>query len=209
MVMLVGGDVETFDAMLFQPPPTNALQYMQQSANDFHTGLGQGSVNFYEAIAPRIAAYDYDRMQQLAYAAYRTVDMFWADNRIQELTTMAHFQHAPDNMVRWIMAEPSVRSLYKSNGLDGYGETYIDRHSTGIKETHYDYMVVMDGMVVEDENGDMSSTEYFVEAQPEYDPDYDCLSFNERVDIVNSWTHVTRFLELGGEDPTSKYNGSL
>lgn len=209
MVMLVGGDVETFDAMLFQPPPPHALQYMQQSANEFHMGLGQEAVNFYETVAPRIAAYDYDRMQQLAYAAYRTVDMFWTDNRIQELNTMAQFQHAPDNMVRWIMAEPSVRKLYKNHGLDGYGETYTDRHSSGIKEDHYDYMVVMDGMMVEEPDGGMSSTDYFLEAQPEYDPAYDTLSFNERVDITNSWSHIARFLELNGEDPTSKYNGHL
>lgn len=208
MVMRISGDVETFDAMLFQPPPPNTLQFMQQSADEFHRGLGQNSSQFYQAIQPRIASYDYERMQQLAYAAYRTVDLFWVDNRIQELQYIGDFQQAPDNMVRWIMAEPTTRALYQNNGLEGYGETYIDRHPNGIKEDHYDYMVVMDGMMVEDGDG-MSATEYFLEAQPEYDPDYDILSFNQRVDIVNSWSHIARLIEQGGDDPTSRFNAQL
>lgn len=80
-------------------------------------------------------------------------------DEIQYISKIAEFQHAP-TMQRWIMAEPTVRQMYFDQKLDGYSDTYSTTDKT-VGMMHLDYQKVIDGVYREDENGDISITEFY------------------------------------------------
>lgn len=209
MPNILEGGAALFDSMLLAPPTPSAMNYMQQTMDNFRGSINATASQFYDAVAPRVAAFDYERMQQMAQAAYRTVTNYWRHDMIQPLTTIGQLQHPPDVMIRWLMAEPTTRALYHQGQCEGYEDRYIDHMPNAIGEEHIDYMLVNDGVFHENAEYGMQATEYFAEALPEYDPDYDRLTFLDQDAILTSWEHLAHQIDLGGDDPTSKWNSEL
>ncbi len=126
-------------------------------------------------------------------------------NYVLPLITLEEQQNASSTMQRWIMANPEIRTLYLKQRCDGYNETYINRYGDKIGEDHYDYRRVMDGIGVEQNNGDIVFTEYIEEL---HSGDRD-LSLVEQTDIINSWNTTNLLLSLWKDDPTNPNGGEL
>ena len=209
MVQIVSTGAVGFDAGVFIPPPPDTVQYLQQTADSYLQRLGQPAMNLYQNISDKIAAFDYERLGYMMQAVGRTVDNMWMDNVIQPLYDIGHMQHAPQVMVRWLMAEPNIRQLYHNGEAEGYGERYFDRQPDVIGAEHHDWQVVNDGVMFVDDAGEDYSVDYFYDSNPQYDPEYDALNVNDVANIMCSWTHMAEFARAKRDDPTSKWNGQL
>ena len=103
------------------------------------------------------------------------------------------------------MANPVVRQTYHEQKCDGYSDTYIDNQPSAIKETHYDYRRVMDGVVVDKDN-DGWSVKFYPDDLHDGDRE---LVHGEKVDILHSWDIIEMFMKAGDKDPTSQYGAAL
>lgn len=209
MVQIVSGGAVGFDAGVYMPPPPDTVNYLQNTMNQYMGMLGAPARQFYDTIADRVTSYDYEKLAYMAQAVVRNVEGMWMDNRIQPLYDIGHFQQAPQVMVRWLMAEPTIRKLYHNGEAEGYGENYVDNCPGMIGEDHHDWQVVNDGIMFEDDDGEDYSTEYFYESNPQYDPEYDSLNINDVANIMCSWTHMAEYARQKRDDPTSKWNAQL
>lgn len=209
MVMIRQGGHVGFDAVTNLPPPPSTIQYLQSGLERFTGYLTQGSRQLFDAAYSKIAMFDYGKLQQLAQATGRYLDNLWISNEIQPLYDIGQFQHAPPIMVRWLMAEPTIRQMYHNGEAEGYGENYVDSAPGRIGESHRDWRIVMDGMLVDDDNDGCYSVEYFPETDFEYDVDHDQLSFIDQANIMKSWRRMAHFAEMRDDDPTSPFNGKL
>jgi hypothetical protein len=108
-------------------------------------------------------------------------------------------------MQRVVMANPVVRQMYTQQRVEGYEGSYIDAYPGTIRDNHYDYQRVMNGLVVFNEKDDWSATTYFEELE-ENDNE---LNLFEQTDVVDSWKHLEALLKQGKDDPTSRWNSSL
>jgi hypothetical protein len=111
---------------------------------------------------------------------------------------MGAMQQAPVVMQRWIMAEPTVRTLYHKQECDGFSDTYKDMSPGIVGEQHYDYRRVMDGVIQED--GDSWCAKFYMDDLVEGDTP---LIFRDKMDILSTWERVTMYIAAGDEDPTS------
>lgn len=209
MVQIVDGGSVVFDADIYVPPSNETINYLQSVRENYQNRLATGARDFYGSIVERVTGYDYDKLKYMAQAVVRTVDNMWMDDVIQPLYEIGHYQHAPQQMVRWLMAEPNIRQLYHNGEAEGYGERYVDANPGMIGEDHHDWQVVMDGVVEEDEDGHDMSTEYFYESNPQYDPEFDELNINDTANIMRSWAYMAEYALAKREDPTSKWNAQL
>jgi hypothetical protein len=114
-------------------------------------------------------------------------------------------QNASLTMQRWIMAEPTVRTLFHKQLCDGYSDTYVDMYPGRVGEDHYDYRRVMNGVVVPHEERGGDATTYMEDLIPD---DVE-LDLNDQIDIISSWQFIQAKVAERNEDPTSKYNGTL
>lgn len=123
---------------------------------------------------------------------------------ISPLHSLVGLQTANPYMQRWIMAQPDLRSRYLNQEVEGYGESYVNRHGTSVGSGHYDYRRVMDGIVVADE--DTFSYTHYYEALPDEERD---LTVFEKVDILRTWNTIQKYLDEGDDDPTSVIGAKL
>ena len=209
MANLRGGGFVGFDALSSVPPPPSTVAYMQNAWNNTVSRFTQGTQDMLSYVADKIAPYNYQTLQQIAASVYNRVDSMWMDDRIQPLWDVSHFQFPPSTMVRWIMAEPTIRELYHMGQAEGYGENYIDTAKGLRGEDHLDYRLVLDGMWYEEAEGDFTRTDFLVESRPEFNPDYDTLNFIEQSSIISSWNNLAAIVNRRDDDPTSQFGAKL
>lgn len=210
MANYVTGGAATFDALLLgdQAPITTNL--IRQQFASIGQNLSQASMAFVEQVRNTAEELSVGFAAQLVRAAGRALDSLWLPDTIQVLNNIAHIQHAPNAMRRWVMAMPEARELYHAGRTEGYGEYYIDREPGKIGEDHYDWRRVHNGVmqtdVVEDgEEYEFKITTYFEHLREE-DTELDLV---QQADIQATWQAIRPMLKAGGEDPFSRWNAQL
>ena len=83
---------------------------------------------------------------------------------------------------RYLMANPYVREIYHKQQCDGYSATYFDIEPGVVKDDHYDYRRVMDGVAQRDDKGIYSV--HYVEKLIPGDKELD---LQAKFDILDSW----------------------
>lgn len=142
-----------------------------------------------------------DMMRQIRSISQQFASSFQVDG-IKYLQTLGDFQQATLTMQRFVMAQPDIRRMYLEFAADGYSETYVNVHGDVVGEEHSDYRLVMNGMLQEDDDGELFFRYYF-EEQSEEDPVR--LTPYDQFDILNSWDNLKCLITKGKEDPTSIY----
>ena len=204
MANVIFGDDRVFSAAAYGVQDWRAQEFLAQQYEGLSSQLTAAGQAFFAGAKNIFEELSGSQAMRLARAAGRKVRSLWNSDEIQRLLDIGAMQHAPLTMQRWIMAEPTVRKLYQQQRCDGYGETYRDMHPGDIGEDHYDYRRVMNGLVVEDEQGNLTATTYFDELLDEPE-----LTIEEQIEIIDTWDALKAFLRKGEEDPTSKWAADL
>lgn len=127
---------------------------------------------------------------------------------IGALLTLEAVQKASLANQRWVMAHPTLRDMYHHQQIDGYSDTYVDVDPGMIGDRHYDYRRAIDGLTIEQPDGEFLCTIYGDELK---EGDFD-LTINEQVRIQDTWRFLSDYLAQKRkdlEDPTSQSGGML
>lgn len=212
MATLIEGDSATFDSLLYGTQPQVTQEFVEQERARFQSFSTPMTVTFFQKAMELETAMRDNKAVQLASAAARKVRSLWQSDDIRRLATVADFQHAPQCMRRFIMAEPEVRNLWQKNLCSGYDDQFEDfREEKG--EYVVEYRQVMDGMVIDNPNP--AEDEHEWECVTYGDDELENLepmlqiSIDDQFDIVESWDKLKDILAMGKEDPTSEINASL
>lgn len=202
--VLMGGS-NVFDSLAYSKPHPSTQTFLQNQLsigtnllNDAGSKFMESAQNIFEKVSGSEAI-------RIAKAASRVVNNIWNTNQIRKLNTIGELQNAPQVMERYIMAEPTIRKLYHNQMCDGYSHSYVDLEPNKIGESHYDYRRVMNGIVVDTDDGGWYANSYFDDMLPEDEE----LMMEEQVDIITAWEKVKEHIKIGKEDPTSKWNSDL
>lgn len=215
MVQYVAGGVDVINNFFYAQPTEKDIQVFQQNHQSYLSRLGSNisetATNFYNAVVDKIATINYDSIKDFTRAVERKIFGFWEnDEVIIPLNTLADLQFPPRNMIRWLMANPSTRTLYHKNLCAGYDDKYVDLSPGEIGDNHRDYQIVMQGIEYEDEDSDDVCYATYDDNVPFDDGDsVDMLSHSEQLDIISSWNLTNYYLEKMEDDPTSQYSGML
>ena len=205
MASIIYGDGNVLNAMLYGAPHPAVKNYLEQvNYQQQHNLTYEGrafldrSLEYIESIT------DHDALR-VARAAMRMSDNLWHGDSVRALRDIGEIQQAPTSMMRWVMAQPYVRSCYHKQLCDGYSGEYIDYYPNQVGEEHVDYQIVMNGLFEDTPDG-MVATTYMSDAIDEEQE----LSLDEQIDIQQiTWTEVERLMRKKKEDPVSRYNASL
>lgn len=210
MVDIVYGDDSTFSALSFGVPHHGTVSYLTQRFHQAGEVLGQLGTDLYQRAADLYERYSSEDAIRLAQAALRRVQTAWQPDIVYSMCQIAQFQHAQPTMVRWLMANPTVRQMYHRNEVDGYSDFYVDAEPGAVGEDHYDYRRAMDGLVVLNENPADDEPEWYADIYfDELLPDDGDLTIEDQSFIQNSWENLCSYLAEGEDDPTSRYNAKL
>lgn len=196
-------DPNAFDYLCFPDSNPVNIDYIRNQLNTFSnclTDTGRQFIEQSKAIYSKIADSNSLRM---AKAAIRGAANMFHPNTIIGLQTLDGIRNAQPVMQRYIMAEPTIRKIYSEQRCDGYSDSYVDYHPNRIKDTHYDYRRVMDGVVEFTEEGWKCSNYY--EELLEGDKE---LCISEQVNVLKTWDIVQAFTQHL-IDPTDINEGKI
>jgi hypothetical protein len=204
MEVIYGND-SAFDHLAFGQQDAGLRTYL---ANQWDNASSQLSncVNVFMDKARE--AYEYSISSdalRMARAVTRKIQHGFGSDNIRPLTDVGEIQQAMPTMQRWIMANPMVREEYRWGRCDGYSESYSPSDPNSVGEDHIDYRRVVDGIFLEDEDGELVANCYFDEL-PEGETE---LLMEEQVDILTTWQAVEAAMKAKRDDPTSPWNGGL
>lgn len=205
MQVIVGGQAE-FNGLVYGDKHPGTARFLQNQLNiGFSDTLSDVGRQMFSSVQSLYDKFNSDNVLRLAKAARRKVTGLFQQDVIKPLWTIEDIQQATLVMQRWVMAHPELRKMYHEQRCDGYSNTYIDMQPGAVGELHYDYRRVMDGFVQEDDEGTFKITYYYDDVS-EDDPE---LSLEDKIDVINTWDMISRYLKHTEDDPTSVYGDKL
>lgn len=205
MALVLFGGSDSYGDLMYGKPDNTALEFIQQHQQVFNNAISAVAQSVYQGVEQAYNAINDMGSVRRLRAAARKVSSIWQTNGISPLNSIGQLQNANVEMQRWLMAEPNVRRRYHTQQCDGYSSTYRDVEPKNIRDTHYDYRRVVNGIYIDQPSGDFAATT-FNEQLHQNEVEFD---ISEQADILESWEHMTHYLAKGKDDPTSKENNSL
>lgn len=203
-MQIISGGLDAWDALAYgEQNPANVNYFKTQLQNIGNTLTDFGK-QFYNDAARIYDSFNGSQAMQVIRNVTKAAKTLFQPNIVKSLFEMDDIQMATMVMQRWIMANPVVRQMYHEQKCEGYSDSYVDAQPGVVGENHYDYRRVMDGVIQED--GDTWFAKFYPDDLLDGDKE---LIFEEKVDILNTWSIVEMFMAAGEKDPTSQYNSSL
>lgn len=207
MANVVVGGTNAFDHMMYGAPNQEIHQFVNHLHQQITPMLTQEGLNFVQQTRNEWSKFFGEDAARLARGAIRRIASLWDDDTIRQLVGIAQLQQAPVVMQPFIMAQPEIRQAYLNQKVDGYSDTYVNEHDNAVGEDHYHYQCVMSGIVADtDEDGEeWKAVTYFLEPEKSEDE----LNFDQKLDVLCTWSEVLLRYRTGRDDPTSRYNSAL
>lgn len=212
MIPVAVGSSDQFEALAFgqkHPGTLNFLQNQISNIQNMSSVFTDAGKMFISAATDMYNQYNSSEALRRVEAAVRKVSHVFQTNTIRSIWEIGDFQQAPIIMQRYILAEPTVRQMYLDQRCDGYSNTYVNVHGNDIKDDHYDYRRVMDGIVqdyVDDDGVTDWTASFYIEDLIEGDRK---LSVEEQCCIIDTWEAIRYTISCGEDDPTSPDNLKL
>lgn len=207
-VFIQGGPGQAnFDAIAFGVPIQANLNFLEERLNNYSTTMQEAGEAFLKRGMDVFNRFGGSEAIRLAKAAVRSVQHAFDKDIVRELKTIGAVQQAGQNMQRWIMASPDVRTLYHQQRCDGYSNSYVDVAPGQIGKDHYDWRLVNTGiieMTPEDPDHEWVAVQYLDESDDDVH-----LSLQEKEEIKSTWDFIKTMMLPGKEDPTSPYCDKL
>lgn len=206
MARVIEGDPQLFNALLYGENHPGTTQFISNQIENASNMLTQAGQQFFEGGKRLFDQLQNSNAMRMAKMAKRAIGGMWQVDEVRPLTTMGEFQHAPSIMRRYIMVNPVVRKMFVEQRIAGYDGSYVDPYPEDDLENHYDHRRVMNGVIVDDDENDWSSTTYY---DTPMEGDSESLDFADQIDIIDSWGNIVDLIRKGGEDPTSLFCSDL
>lgn len=204
MPTFIEGGIEMFDALVYSDPHPNTAAFIEHQLYNPTAALTDTGQAFMQRAHDLWEQFNGSEAMRLARAAVRHVQGHWERDVIRPLTQIGDLQTAKLEMQRWLMAEPLTRSRYHKQQCEGFAGSYVDINPGFVGPEHYDYRRVMNGIVVDTDDGWV--THEYIEDLNDGDRE---LHADEQFDILRSWQAINNAMQLEDEDPTSPYNSLL
>lgn len=203
-VNTIDGGADAFDALVYPMQNPLDMSYYKENLN-----------NLYDNIVGSVSSSFLDTTKQMYDNIYNSEAITIARNALSKATgfmrpdvivstSIEQLNNATGIMQRYIMAEPTIRDMYLNNKCDGYYESYVNSFGDDIKEDHYDYRRVMDGVM--DFEGDHWVITSYTDTTDFIDEED--LSVHDQLDILYTWDNVALAI-ANGDDPTNPDKGRL
>lgn len=205
-VRVLEGSPDVFNMLIYPDQNPFNQQFLQDQLTNFQSSLTEAGKQFMTGARDVYDRIHNSEAMQMAKAVIRQVGAFFNPDTIIPLDSILSIQQASLTMQRWVMAEPTIRSLYHKQLVNGYSDTYVDMEPDRIGEEHYDYRRVMHGVV----RDDVEDYDWVVTMYPDdlHEGDRE-LTALEQNDVCNMWDLVKLYAQARQEDPTDPYAGNI
>lgn len=192
----------TSSALVYEPMSDVLGDYISRANKRTMDMLGDFSRGFRDKAREISSRLRFDEILSIRDKADRLHQALYLEDDIRPLIGLDAILLAKPKMRRYLMAEPTVRQMYRDKKLSGWDNEVSDDISRDVHDIA-EYKHAIHGMLNDD-----VVTEYYdldTERLREDEP----LSFRDQVDIAITWEQTRRIIDVDKLDPTSKWGATL
>lgn len=204
MAVFYEGGADAFDALSGGVPSGESMAWLRASYDATRNLLNAGQRAFTEMTSKAHSIISEFGANQLMRNLGHKIKAVWK-NDIVPLLSVEEIQTASQEMQRWVMACPEVRTLYHKQLCEGYGDSYVDHAPGVIGNMHYDFRRVMNGVTVVPEEG-VPYRETYYDTMTEHEHE---LKLPEQTSILLTWRACVKAVREAEDDMTSQYGAKL
>lgn len=187
-----GGDFAA-NALLYNQPSQSLMNYLSDNMNHMLGKLHNVSDAFKSSVVNLYnKAYD-NSIINAGKLLLNSIGYSLNQNVIYRVPYESIHEANPF-MQQYIMSEPTLNKLNKTNRCYGFQDTYIDPEPDTYGEDRQIYQRVMDGVIQFDQDGEAFVKHYINSDEVE-------LSTIEKISILDTWDDVARLI-AEGVDPS-------
>lgn len=201
---IIPGGLAAFNSLAYGNLTQDTVQFFQHQLANAPQVVGEYGNMFRDATKQIYTDFISSEALEKARLALLYSNQLESHDVIRTFTLLQEFQAAQAVMQRWIMANPVVGDLYNRQLCDGFSDTYVSTSNGKVGHDNYDYRRVMDGIVDEDKDGNLTYSLYFEDLK---EGDID-LHVTEQSRILTSWD-IGNILIKQGLDITNPSGGNL
>lgn len=210
MAVIFVDNIDDATAVSFSQASSETMAYIENSMSNFMANASRVSADIRDKVFGEYEKFKQQEFGRAAVALRHKVSNFLKGDTIRILPTVGDIQQAPDRMIRFIMADTTLREMYHAGRIEGYGDRYTDVYPTLNGEHSYDYRRIMDGAVVTETNEDGVLTGKYTNYYEELVPEDFILNSLDRATIQVVQELARNSLSNDdNRDPTSEWNGLI
>ena len=215
---VIYSDPDTMASALFAPSSNDAMNYIQSGIQSYMAAIPNAPSFIRDRVMTGFEKFRESEIGRHVQAIRYKIRNFWQDDSIRPIWDVGSLQQAPNSMVRWVMANPTVREYYQDDRIEGYGKRYVDPAPDANGRDFYDYRQATEGIIMpqytlrqleEMENPPVQVPECYVNY---YEPLIGMdsrLQHLEKAAIQMAWAVAEDALDEGLSDPTSEWNATV
>ena len=210
MTILAGG-YDEINALMFGMQDNNAANYFRENIQQL-ASVPVNNISSTMSFIGNLGAQIQENFNMRGLrAAINQVAGLFRPNVVSYINKISDMQVAGTVMQEWIMAEPSIRKRWQEGRTDGYSETYSrDRKDANdIGENHLHYLAATNGILREMEFDGEKTWGWTEDLGTLEEHGIEIPSFDEQVDILNTWESAKIFMDMEDRDPLSPWNNAL
>ena len=209
MVRIVDGGPLAAHAMIYGETNHATRQFFESQRGSSLSMLANHAKAMVPEMAKQFGYLALDSTKRMIQDVRRNINWAYHGDVIRSLLNEDSLQMASPRMQRVIMAEPTVRKMWQTGQLEGYGEEYVDLQPGARGEDTIEYQRVMQGIGVYDENDPDGGWVSTMWSDADAEEDIDAMSFDQQLDCQETWAVVRGCIRKRRQDPTSKYGATL
>lgn len=203
---IVFSDV-TEDVALYGRMHAGTVEYIRDRVQDGMKRFSSRARERYEHLRDDVLqTVSVGTLQRKIEATSRITRSKFRGDAIRRLNDIGDLQNPPDQMINYLAANPTVRRRYHANQCDGWSDRYVDDQPGAICEDHYWYRRSTQGIRLRNADTGRLEMNVYYERLKEGDCE---LEIERQIEIHEAWEMLNQFVELGRDDPTSKWNSQL
>lgn len=195
------------DVALYGRMHTGTVEYIRDKVQNGMKRFSSRALDRYETMRNDVLRnVSIGDMQRKLDAASRITRSKFRGDAIRRLGDIGDLQNPPDQMLNYLGANPNFRQRYHANQCDGWSSRYVDDQPGVVGEDHYWYRRSTQGIRLRNvETGRLEMNVYFERLK---DGDSE-LEVERQLEVLEAWDLLNQFIEIGRDDPTSKWNSQL
>lgn len=153
-VNIISGGEEIFRATAFGLPDRDAYESSFRRLEEYTRGLSDRARDIYETAKDNfMELYDSNVRERLRKLSSSKRGIY-RDNVVQYLGTQEDIAMSPMQMRRWVLSNPRMASLFKSQSTHGWGAKHDAFNLPGDGEVDVYWKAIRNGVATENEKGE-------------------------------------------------------
>ena len=202
MASIYYGDNGSTAALMYEPISRDLGDWLYESGRDVLSRVSERAKSFFSRASRYRERTGFDQAMAMREQVHRATRHVLDDDDFRYLDDLLGIQLAKPKMRRYLMADPTLRQMYREKRLSGWDNTIDDDLSVPVNETP-EYLHVTNNVLIGDKFTTTSNDLLDLYEEKE------SLTLTDKTEIMLTWDRAKAIIQLDKLAPTSPHGATL